>query len=599
MTKTFRLVLVLFAFGLGAWGLYPSIWWYGIAAEEQKNLANMSRGTLAKYLRAETEADVKAFQSLVQADPQSEELPEELIYIQEVAEQFLLDRKQSYPDSWSLENIGRVFGGREQMRSKLEDYWIEKVLEYRARKQSSLKLGLDLNGGQSVMIRPEPEDFEQKLQELSKGNQDASLSSLRALLQQRVVESLQSRVDQFGLSEPEIHSFQDGRIEVVIPGQGQGENVEDDSAIDSFLQGKGSLVFRFVDEEETERLIEYLNRNPEKAGELAQGADLEDYDVPAGSTIAGVYQKDKYGMDRLRGFQVLESDVVLDGGDIIGARIGRTSLGQWEVQYTLNQEGATKTQKIFTNDAGRIMAIVLDGRVLSSPRISVNNAGNFASSYNQGSITGDFTVEEAKELANVLNSGSLPVKLVVESRQIVGPSLGRASIEAGLIGIAVGLLAVVLFMFLYYRGAGLIADAALLLNLFFLLAVLATMKSTLTLTGIAGIILTIGMSVDANVIIYERIKEELRMGKKRKAAIATGFSRAFWTIFDANVTTGIAAFFLALFGNGSVRGFAITLAWGITCSLFTALFIARLIFDFNTDVLRLKKLTIMWRRVEG
>ncbi len=561
----------------------------------------MTRATLAEELRLVTEQDVLEFQKLAYSDKDAlakDALPSAQAYILDVARRYEKSYKDiKKPASWTLGAIGGMFGsdeaGRELLRENLEDYKLEQVLLYRSRKNSSLRLGLDLNGGQSVMVRPNPQEFAARIDELmGEAVPGRTRQDVANYLRDRIVTSLQNRVDQFGLTEPEIHSYQDGRIEIVMPSQNKSTEQTDTGVVDSLLQVKGSLEFHLVNEQETEKLSNYLNGNPARSRELTDTGKLNGYALPVGQVIRGYYEKDKYGMDRLRGYLVLESDTLLDGENITNAQMIK-NVGQWEISYSLNQEGTAQQQKIFTNYLGRSMAIVLDDRVLSYPKI--NSKGG--SSYSGGRITGRFSDQEARNLMNVLNSGNLPVPLDIDSQRVVGATLGEQSIRSGLIGIGIGLLAVILFMMLYYRSAGFIADVALVLNLFFLIAILATMNSTLTLTGIAGIILTIGMSVDANVIIYERIKEELLSGKSRKAAIEVGFARAFWTIIDANITTGIAAICLALFGNGGIQGFAITLAWGIVCSLFTALFIARLIFDFNTDVLKFKKLAIMWRKI--
>ena len=198
-------------------------------------------------------------------------------------------------------------------------------------------------------------------------------------------------------------------------------------------------------------------------------------------------------------------------------------------------------------------------------------------------------------MSTVLRTAALPVDLEIVNQQIVGASLGEQAIQLGLYSIGAGMALVLLFMVVVYKGAGCIADIALLLNLFFILAMLSAFNLTLTLTSIAGIILTVGMAVDANVIIFERIKEEYRLGKGAAASVRAGFEKAFWTVTDANVTTFIAAIFLSLIGTGAVQGFAVTLAVGIASSMFTALVVTRLFFDFSTQVLKRSKLSIAWR----
>ena len=196
----------------------------------------------------------------------------------------------------------------------------------------------------------------------------------------------------------------------------------------------------------------------------------------------------------------------------------------------------------------------------------------------------------------MLETGALPVPLEVVSQQAVGASLGEDAIRQGVRAIAVGMAAVLVFMLFYYQLAGLIANLALVLNLFFLVAVLSAFNFTLTLPSIAGVILTVGMAVDANVIIYERIKEEYRLGKTAGAAIQAGYAKAFWTVMDANITTFIAAVALSYLGSGPIRGFAVTLSVGILSSMFSALVISRLIFDFLTETLGMQRLSISWRR---
>ncbi|HNV58005.1 MAG TPA: protein translocase subunit SecD, partial [Smithellaceae bacterium] len=215
-----------------------------------------------------------------------------------------------------------------------------------------------------------------------------------------------------------------------------------------------------------------------------------------------------------------------------------------------------------------------DGVVHSAPVIQERISGG------QAQITGNFTMDEARDLAIVLRAGALPAPVNILEERTVGPSLGSDSIRQGIMATLIGFLLVVVFMFIYYRLSGLVADSVLILNVIVLLGILAGFKATLTLPGIAGIVLVIGMAVDANVLIFERIREELRLGKPPRAAIDAGYSKAFVTILDSNVTTLIAALFLFAFGTGPVKGFALTLSIGIVVSMFTAVFVTRIIFDY-------------------
>lgn len=265
----------------------------------------------------------------------------------------------------------------------------------------------------------------------------------------------------------------------------------------------------------------------------------------------------------------------LEGDVIVEARQDFDN-NQPDVSMQMNAVGAKAWKKLTGSNIGRRVAIVLDDYVYSAPRVN----GEIPTGSSQ--ISGNFTIDEAKDLANVLKSGKLPAPTRIVEEATVGPSLGLESINQGLLSMLIGLGVVVLFMFLYYRSSGLIADIALVFNIFFIIGILAQFGAVLTLAGLAGIVLTIGMSVDANVLIFERIKEEMRNGKSLKAAIDLGYSKAYSSIIDGNATTFLIAAILYSFGSGGVKGFAITLMIGIICSLFTAIFITRLIIEYFT-----------------
>ena len=265
---------------------------------------------------------------------------------------------------------------------------------------------------------------------------------------------------------------------------------------------------------------------------------------------------------------------------------GMTAAGQAEVHLSLNSEGAKIFSRVTGANVGKHLAIVLDDRISSHPRIDERIP------YGSARIRGMDDLKEAQDLVVVLRAGALPAKLESIEERTVGPSLGQDSINKGQWSAIIGLLFVIVFMILYYRMSGVIADVALILNIIFLLAVLAAFHFTLTLPGVAGIILTIGMAVDANVLIFERIREELRTGKTIRASIDSGYARAFRTILDANVTTLLTALVLYQFGTGPIRGFAVTLSIGILASMFTAIVVTRIIFDFITTHWTLKELSI-------
>ena len=260
--------------------------------------------------------------------------------------------------------------------------------------------------------------------------------------------------------------------------------------------------------------------------------------------------------------------------------------GNFLVQFDLDRTGRRLFSRTTGENVGRLMAIVLDGRVRSAPEIQDRIRGGTAS------ITGTFSPEEANDLAIVLRAGALPVPIHIEEQRAIGPSLGQDSIRMGTRSVVWGLVAVLVFMAIYYRVAGLISVVALVLNLVLLAAVLVYFDAVLTLPGIAGIVLTVGMALDANVLIFERIREELRSGQSFRNAVSRGYDRAFVTIFDSNVTTLMTALALLWFGTGPIKGFAVTLSVGIVASMFTALFVTRMIFDLITGPGRVRQVPI-------
>lgn len=302
------------------------------------------------------------------------------------------------------------------------------------------------------------------------------------------------------------------------------------------------------------------------------------------STKTSFYQGTEYSR-----LYFLKKEPEVLGSMITNAEVqlgSEIAAGQPEVNFELNSEGTKKFGRVTGMNIGKQMAIVLDSRVASAPNIKDKIPSGRAK------IDGMANIEEANDLALVLRAGALPTPLEVIEERTVGPSLGQDSIKKGQYSAMVGFFLVVLFMVVYYRMSGIIADIALFLNILFIMAVLAGAGFTLTLPGVAGIILTIGMAVDANVLIFERIREELRTGKTVRAAIDAGYGRAFRTILDANVTTLLTALVLFQFGTGPIRGFAVTLIIGIIASMFTAIVVTRVIFDYITTKYAIKQLSI-------
>jgi preprotein translocase subunit SecD len=315
--------------------------------------------------------------------------------------------------------------------------------------------------------------------------------------------------------------------------------------------------------------------------------------------VLGFYIKDRYGLDEhdrnldgsLKYFAV-KKEVGLDGNHIQEAIVERNSLaGRPEVTFRLDSEGGEIFYRLTSANVGKVLTIVLDDKVKSHATIqsAIRDAVR---------LTG-FEAEEANNIALMLRTAALPVELEVASQQSIGASMGEDTIRQGLNALILGIALVLLFMIVYYKSSGINAVIAQLLNFYIMFSVLSALNFTLTLPAIAGFILTIGMAVDANVIIFERMKEEIRLGKSRKAVVETGFDKAFWAIMDSNITTFIAALFLSQLGSGPIKGFAVCLSIGVFSSVFTALFVSRLIFDFGTDVLRSKNLSVSFFRIHS
>jgi preprotein translocase subunit SecD len=369
---------------------------------------------------------------------------------------------------------------------------------------------------------------------------------IKKMAVEQALETIRNRIDQFGVSEPDIRFQGEKNILVQLPGIKNVNTAKE-------LIGKTALLeFKLVDE----------NYDVQSA--------LEGINIP-GSEI--LYQTEEESGIKIP--YLIQKTTLLTGSYLTDARVQIDA--KYNEPYVLiefDRKGARIFEKITEENINKRLAIVLDNNIYSAPVIQEKIGGGVAR------ITGNFTTEKAHLLAIALRAGALPAPVEIIEERTVGPSLGADSINKGLISMCIGGLFVILFMVIYYKTAGLIADIALILNILIIAAGLSAFRATLTLPGIAGIILTIGMAVDANVLIFERIREELRIGKTPHAAVTSGFDRAALTILDANVTTLIAAIVLFQFGTGPVKGFAVTLSMGVLSSLFTALIVSRLVFYY-------------------
>ncbi len=394
------------------------------------------------------------------------------------------------------------------------------------------------------------------------GLTDREVQSIKQWAIDQALETIRNRIDQYGVSEPSIQREGENRILIQLPGVKDPER-----AID--LIGKTAVLeFKIVDDE----------HSFEKA---LKG------EVPPGSEI--LYQRSfDPETNRTKSIPLLIKKTTLMTGDGIMEAYVRYEQpsNQPYVGLRFNQRGSRLFDQIAAENVNKRLAIILDNNIYSAPVIKQTHYGG------QAIIEGNFTAEEAHDLAIVLRAGSLPAPVEIAEKRAVGPSLGSDSIRQGLLSIAIGGILVLIFMCIYYRVSGVIADLSLLLNIFLVMATLAAFKATLTLPGIAGLVLTIGMAVDANVIIFERIREELRVGKTPRAAVDAGYQKALYTILDANITTGIAALVLFQFGTGPVKGFAVTLSIGIVWSVLLAIYFTREVFDYLIIVRRVKSISI-------
>ena len=413
-----------------------------------------------------------------------------------------------------------------------------------------IKLGLDLQGGTSFLV-------EMDTSKLSNTNETGSALS-------QAIEVLRKRIDVFGVAEPIIQSAGGNRILIQLPGLSQATK---DSA-KATIQKTAFLEFRMV-KDDSDEIIK--NGDP----------------IPYGYVLLKHVDQQANGTTRLEQFVVSKNPENGLKGDIIkSAMVVRGNLGEPQIDFQLTDEGAKRFGQTTRDNVGHRLAIVLDGELYSAPNIqSPIETGN-------GQITGSYTIEQAMELANVLqNPLKAPLKIVYASD--VDPTLGKDSIRSGIKAAIYGVVFVSGFMLVYYLFAGLAANVALITNIIILLGVMCSVGTTFTLPGIAGAVLTVGMAVDANVLIYERIREELAKGKSLRGAIDAGYARAFGTIFDSHVTTLISSIILIFMGTVEIKGFGVTLTIGVAASLFTALVVTRLIFNFMVDRNLIKSLHML------
>jgi preprotein translocase subunit SecD len=385
------------------------------------------------------------------------------------------------------------------------------------------------------------------------------ISDLEQNTMEQARETITYRINGLGLTEPTIAFTGRGDNEILVELPGEG----DPTRAKEVIQAGGQLAFQKVLDDQT---------YPSEAAALsAHGGVLP----PDGEIVPG-QEEGAAGQSQSEVYYILDRVPVITGTDLRSADPAPSTKypGQYQVNFSVSTVAASRLGPFTADNIGHKMAIVLDHKVFSAPVIE-------ARIDDTGLIEGNFTQESAQNLALVLKSGALPAPIKYLQEETIGPSLGIESIHAGVRASVGSLLAVMIFLLVYYRLSGVNAVVALILNLVILMAFMAYSGAVLTLPGIAGVVLTIGMGVDSNVLVFERIREELRAGKAPGSAVATGFDRAFLTIIDTHITTLVSAAFLFLFGTGPVRGFAVTLIIGLLANLFTSIYVSRTIFDFH------------------
>lgn len=578
MNKRSRLVVLLAVLAICFAFLWPSISWYGRTPKEVQALALGSTEKIKDYATAKAGQDVVSIKEIAQKDS-SVRLPEEFAWLEKAAAKKYKAYDEKVPSPMTVRDVLSIFDSEYEFVNTIQARYRDNILKAKRDYENSVKLGLDLSGGMNVIVRA---DLDAAVAAKGEENITGSITDFKKESMANAIENLSSRIDKFGLTSPTVRQQGDDRIYIEIPGAAQADTIT------ALIMGKGLLNFRLVDNDATSAFKTYYMNNPTSTFN-AIGELMDKSIIPEDCEVFGVYTKDEYGLDERVDYVVCKKEVALDGNHVKSAEVRNDSItNQIEVAFNLDAKGADIFAEFTGAHVGENLAIVSDGKVKSNATIRTKITGGSVS------LTGGFSYDEANNIKKVLQTAWLEVPLEVESQQVIGASLGEQAIHQGIFAIILGLGLIMVFMLLFYKASGINAVVAQILNLYMMFAILSAFNLTLSLASIAGMILTIGMAVDANVLIFERIKEELRQGKSRIAAISMGFDNAFWAIMDSNITTFIAAIFLSQLGTGAIQGFAVSLAIGVVSSVFTALFVSRLMFDFDTEVLHAKKVSIGW-----
>ena len=576
MRKTERILIAVLAIAICVWFLFPTIRWYAFVSPEDKALTTGSSLQVKEYSQGQART---ALQFMEQNG--SSEVPKEYSFVIELAKNQSREKGTSKTDIKTCSDVLNAFSASsdegQAFMSAVEKHYREYIQSLKELSSKALQLGLDLKGGMSILLDVDASSLADRL------GHNPSEAEISAAIDEDI-EILKNRIDQFGMAEPEIRKQGTDQILIELAG------TPDPERVDAFLKGKGALAFHLADSLNTQKAQAYYSQNPEEYEALVYALEnnlpvTNPSFIPSDRTVAGIFTTDAYGIEQLSGIVVIYRNAALDGGYLLSAEKAKDNTSsQPVVTFRISNEGGDIFYEFTKARIGQPLSIVMDGHVKSVATIRDALSTNVQ-------ISG-FTDEEAENLAIILKTASLPISVSVSSQQTVGASLGEDSVRIGLKAIIFGFILVVIIMIVLYAGSGIIADIALVMNLVIMVATLGGFGSTLTLTGIAGLILSVGMAVDANVIIFERIKDELKAASLPKKAVSVGFSKALWTILDSNITTIIAAVVLIVFGSSAVKGFATTLAIGIVSSLFTSLFLSHLLMDLVVD----DRISISWKR---
>ena len=586
----FKIGCIVLFLGMTVWYLFPTVQWM----LEQRHIENLPAVERAEYLDENRERlqNIRENSLSLGLDLQGGMYVTLEVGVPQLVQELAGDRIDD-----ELEDIINVAADRSFEQNT--NFITEFINEFEDRDSNAMLSRYFRSDSHNITRRSENSEVETYLRE----------QQVNAV--ERAMDIIRSRVDRYGVTEPSILQQGNSRLVVELPG------VDDEERVRNLLRGTARLEFRlsadsddlnnsknriieYFESEEYREMAEEENGNPLLDVLNPQGRSNYVFGYAAGPDTAMVNQLMSSeevqnllprNTTLLWGAQPFAEDQGLDLFELIGVRSQIEMTGDVisdasvqfdpntnaaEVSMTMDSEGSRRWARITGANIGRPVAIVLDNYVYSYPTVQskINNG--------RSSITGLGGVTEAEDLVNILLSGALPAPLEIIEERTVGATLGEASIQAGLYSVLFGLSVVALFMIAYYHVGGGIADLALILNVIFILGILAAFNATLTLPGVAGIVLTIGMAVDANVLIFDRIREELRAGKTLRAAIDNGYSNAMSAIVDANVTTFFVGIILYSFGMGPIKGFAITLMAGIIASLFSAIVITRVIVDYLT-----------------